>query len=78
MQVGDLVVLSAYGKKREHNSLASTGYGIIVDMPSEAEKAGCISDRYPIKTQWFNHMPRQPQPTSMYFHKREIKFFKIK
>ena len=79
MKVGDLVVLSAYGKKREHNEVAYTGYGIIVDMDDETCVYTQIDiNKYPIKIQWFNHKPRQPQPTQMWFHKRELKYFKKK
>ena len=45
-KIGDLVVLSAAGRKNNHNPCFSrTGFGVITDY--------CVFDKYPIHIKWF-------------------------
>lgn len=67
MQVGDLVQLSAYGSKRDHNWDAWGGWGIITKRASDNLK-------YPITTLWYKKDGRELR--GICFHPRELKKYK--
>lgn len=66
MQVGDLVKLSAYGSKRDHNWDAWGGWGIITKKTDDP--------RYPFTTLWYKKDGRELR--GLCFHPRELKKYK--
>ena len=68
MQVGDLVQLSAYGSKRDHNWDAWGGWGIV----TKVEKYW--GNKYPITTLWYKKDGRELR--GMNFSRRELKKYK--
>ena len=48
MKIGDLVQLSAHGRKLQQNEMAYGGWGIITRM-HDSRKV----DHFPIQTKWF-------------------------
>ena len=48
MQVGDLVTLSAAGKKNKGNDLVVGKVGVIIEMSEPSQS------KYPINVRWFN------------------------
>ncbi len=75
-KVGDLVMLSAAGKRVDQNSYAVGGWGIIreVEAYNNWRKP---SDHYPIKAQWYNgDRFGEDWTRSMRYKPYELKFFK--
>jgi len=66
MKVGDLVKLSAYGSKRDHNWDCYGGWGIITKKTND--------HRYPLTTLWYKKDGRELR--GICFHPRELKKYK--
>ena len=75
-KVGDLVMLSAAGKRVDQNSYALGGWGIIREVGAYNNWIKS-SDNYPIKAQWYNGDRFGKDWTrSMCYKPYELKFFK--
>jgi hypothetical protein len=68
MKVGDLVKLSAYGSKRDHNWDAWGGWGIVTKVENH------WTSKYPITTLWYKKDGRELR--GICFHPRELKKYK--
>ena len=69
-KVGDLVQLSAAGKKSDQNSHALGGFGIVIWL-------GESYSNYPIQTNWINGVDfKDGQIRRVDFKPYELKFFK--
>ena len=76
-KVGDLVVLSAAGKRVDQNSYAVGGWGIIKEINPDKFPYRKSSEDYPIKTQWYGAKGFGRDNTrSVRFKPYELKFFK--
>jgi len=76
-KVGDLVVLSAAGKRVDQNSYALGGWGIIREIDSNKFPYRKSSDDYPIKTQWYDGSGwKEGSTRSVCYKPYELKFFK--
>ena len=65
MKVGDLVTLSAYGRRQQQNHSVKRGFGVVMAVANNR------LDKYPITCKWFGgHRDEFP------FARRELKFFK--
>jgi len=75
-KVGDLVVLSAAGRRVGHNSYARGGWGIIKEINNKNPHIK-NSDDFPIKTQWYSGSGWVEGNTrSIRYKPYELKFFK--
>ena len=75
-KVGDLVVLSAAGRRVDQNSHAVGGWGIIKEIytVNPFKRTG---EHYPIKAQWYNGEGFGRDNTrNVHFKPYELKFFK--
>jgi len=76
-KVGDLVVLSAAGKRVDQNSYALGGWGIIYEINPNRFPYYKSSQDYPIKCEWYNGDRFGKDWTrSMSYKPYELKFFK--
>ena len=77
-KVGDLVMLSAAGKRVDQNSYAVGGWGIIREIVDKSWRHNTkSSDYYPIKAQWYNgDRFGEDWTRSMRYKPYELKFFK--
>jgi len=77
-KVGDLVMLSAAGRRVDQNSHAIGGWGIIKEITKHHYQMGTRYedlDSYPIKTEWYGGKWRN-WPKGICFKPYELKFFK--
>ena len=68
-KVGDLVTLSAAGRKMQQNRPVLDGFGMVVEVMRS--RLPGVSDNFPIKCQWYGK-----HKSSMRFKEYELKFFK--
>jgi len=77
-KVGDLVMLSAAGRRAAQNSHALGGWGIIKEIEA-VNNFRRVGDHYPIKTQWYDGEGfRRDNTRSVRYKPYELKFFKNK
>ena len=76
-KVGDLVMLSAAGKRVDQNSYAVGGWGIIKEINPDKFPYRKSSEHYPIKAQWYNgDRFGEDWTRSIRYKPYELKFFK--
>ena len=67
MQVGDLVTLSAAGKKNKGNDLVVGKVGVIIEMSEPSQS------KYPINVRWFNALGLRHTRDTLRVKRYEIK-----
>lgn len=67
MQIGDLVTLSAAGKKNKGNDLVVGKVGVIIEMSEPSQS------KYPINVRWFNALGLSATRNTLRVKRYEIK-----
>ena len=65
-KIGDLVTLSAAGRKMQQNRSVLDGFGMVVEV-----RRSSSSNDFPIKCQWFGK-----RKSGMRFKEYELKFYR--
>ncbi len=75
-KVGDLVKLSAAGRKADQNSCAVGGWGIIIKINPDKFGRYTTPNHFPIKCQWYGGNGYGDDPRSIRYKPYELKFYK--